>query len=47
MGTQWNDVLKALEIMLVATPFMFGVLAIFALLTVGLSKIRKPPKSAH
>jgi hypothetical protein len=48
MATANGEALKqAFGIMILATPFMFGVLALFSLIIVGLSHFKTPPKGAH
>ena len=42
-----HEVMRAIELFAIAIPFMFGVLAIFAALTLGLTKIGAPSKNAH
>lgn len=44
MTPNWDAVQEALRIALVATPFMFGTLALFALTMVGLSYLKDPSK---
>lgn len=39
-----NAFRDAVGIMLMATPFMFGVLTVFALIILGLSRIQDPTK---
>jgi hypothetical protein len=46
MHPMWNDFDQAISIMLMATPFMFGVLTIFSLVILVLSKLKDPGEPA-
>lgn len=45
MSPNWDAFLQAIGILIVATPFMFGVLALFAVTTYLLSRL--PDRTAH
>lgn len=38
----WEAFRQAIGVFIVALPFMFGVLALFTLVTMGLSKLKAP-----
>ncbi len=42
MTPNWDAFEQAIEVLLVATPFMFGVLTLFALVILGLSYVKDP-----
>jgi len=42
----WDAVSEALRIAVVATPFMFGTLTLFAFTMVGLSYLQDPSKKS-
>lgn len=46
LSPNWEAFEQAIGIMLVATPFMFGVLTLFALVTMWLSYVKSPKKGA-
>lgn len=47
MNPNWAAFEQAIEIMVVATPFMFGVLSLFAVAVLLLSKVESTNKNAH
>jgi len=42
----WEAFRQAVAVFVVALPFMFGVLALFTLVTLGLSKLKEPKKGS-
>lgn len=47
MNPNWEAFEQAVEIMVVATPFIFGVLSLFAGAVLLLSKVEGTKKNAH
>ena len=43
ISPNWDAFWQSLDLMLLAMPFLFGVLALFALSMVVLSRIQDPP----
>lgn len=42
MNPNWDAFRQAINVMLLATPFMFAVMMLFALLILGLSLVKDP-----
>jgi len=42
----WEAFRQAIAVFIVALPFMFGVLALFTLITMGLSSLKEPKKGS-
>lgn len=44
LSPNWPAFKQAVAVFVLALPFMFGVLALFSLVTIGLSKLSEPQK---